>query len=110
MYASVFNLLVVSVFWGFLADLFRSEQAKRLFGFIGLGGTVGGILGGAVTVALARRIGPVPLLLVAAALFEAGVLCLRRLAAIYHVDAGAAERAAGTRATAFRPARARSRA
>ncbi len=93
-YASVFNLLVVSVFWGFLADLFRSEQAKRLFGFIGLGGTVGGILGGAVTVALARRIGPVPLLLVAAALFEAGVLCLHRLARIYGVDAGAAERAA----------------
>ncbi len=92
-YASVFNLLVVSVFWGFLADLFRSEQAKRLFGFIGLGGTMGGILGGAVTVALARRLGPVPLLLVAAALFEAGVLCLRRLAGIYHVDAGAAERA-----------------
>ncbi|MGZ6970544.1 MAG: NTP/NDP exchange transporter [Thermoanaerobaculia bacterium] len=94
-YASVFNLLVVSVFWGFLADLFRSEQAKRLFGFIGLGGTVGGIAGGAVTVALARRIGPVPLLLVAAALFEAGVLCLHRLAGVYRVDAGAAERATG---------------
>jgi AAA family ATP:ADP antiporter len=93
-YASVFNLLAVSVFWGFLADLFRSEQAKRLFGFIGLGGTVGGILGGAVTVILARRIGPLPLLLVAAAFFEAGVLCLRRLAGVFHVDAGAAERAA----------------
>jgi len=92
-YASVFNLLVISVFWGFLADLFRSEQAKRLFGFIGLGGTVGGIAGGLVTVTLARRIGPVPLLLVAAALFEGGVLCLHRLARVYHVDAGAAERA-----------------
>lgn len=97
-YASVFNLLVVSVFWGFLADLFRSEQAKRLFGFVGLGGTVGGIAGGLVTVALARRIGPVPLLLVAAALFEAGVLCLHRLARVYRVDAGAAERAAGASA------------
>ena len=71
---------------------------------------MGGIAGGAVTVALARRIGPVPLLLVAAALFEAGVLCLHRLARVYRVDAGAAERAAEDAATAFRPARARSRA
>jgi len=96
-YASVFNLLVVSVFWGFLADLFRSEQAKRLFGFIGLGGTVGGIVGGSVTVVLAQRLGPVPLLLVAAVMFEAGVLCLHRLARVFRVDAGAEERAAGDR-------------
>ena len=96
-YASVLNLLVISVFWGFLADLFRSEQAKRLFGFIGLGGTVGGIVGGSVTVVLAQRLGPLPLLLVAAAMFEAGVLCLHRLARVFRVDAGAEERAAGER-------------
>src|SRR5580658_9581777 len=29
---SVFNLFAVSVFWSFMADLFRSEQSKRLFG------------------------------------------------------------------------------
>ncbi|HEX5856232.1 MAG TPA: MFS transporter, partial [Thermoanaerobaculia bacterium] len=45
LFVSVFNLLIISVFWGFLADLFRSEQAKRLFGAIGLGGTLGGIGG-----------------------------------------------------------------
>ena len=31
---SVFNLFAVSVFWSFMADLFTSEQGKRLFGFI----------------------------------------------------------------------------
>src|SRR3954464_4073129 len=30
---SVFVLFAVSVFWSFMADLFSSEQAKRLFGF-----------------------------------------------------------------------------
>lgn len=85
-FLSTFNLLIVSVFWGFLADLFRSEQAKRLFGAIGLGGTLGGIAGGAITASLARRLGPVPLLLVAAGLFEVAVLCMRRLARVYHVD------------------------
>ena len=85
-FLSTFNLLIVSVFWGFLADLFRSDQAKRLFGAIGLGGTLGGIAGGAITASLAKRLGPVPLLLVAAGLFEIAVLCMRRLARAYRVD------------------------
>ncbi|HWS14401.1 MAG TPA: hypothetical protein VN279_16480, partial [Rhodocyclaceae bacterium] len=33
-WTSVFALFVVTVFWGFVADLFRSEQGERLFGFI----------------------------------------------------------------------------
>jgi AAA family ATP:ADP antiporter len=89
-FASVFNLLIVSVFWGFLADLFRPSQAKRLFGFVGLGGTVGGIAGGAITAGLARALEPVTLLLVAAALFEVAVLCTRRLGGLFGVDQAAA--------------------
>jgi AAA family ATP:ADP antiporter len=98
-FVSTFNLLIVSVFWGFLADLFRSEQAKRLYGAIGLGGTLGGIAGGAITAVLAKRLGPVPLLLVAAALFEVAVFCMRRLAHAYHVDeaSGAGEPAGAVR-------------
>ena len=34
-WVSVFNLFVVAVFWSLMADLFTSEQGKRLFGFIG---------------------------------------------------------------------------
>jgi AAA family ATP:ADP antiporter len=94
-FVSTFNLLIVSVFWGFLADLFRSEQAKRLFGAIGLGGTLGAIGGGAITALLAKRLGPVPLLLVAAALFEAAVFCMARLAKVYRVDEAAPEDGAG---------------
>ncbi len=85
-FVSTFNLLIVSVFWGFLADLFRSEQAKRLFGAIGLGGTLGGIAGGTITAGLAKTLGPVPLLLVAAGLFEVAVFCMARLAHVYRVD------------------------
>ena len=65
-FVSTFNLLIVSVFWGFLADLFRSEQAKRLFGAIEHSGTHRGIVGGAITAVLAKKLGPVHLLLVAA--------------------------------------------
>ena len=73
-WTSVFNMFVVTIFWSFMADVFRSDQAKRLFGFIGVGGTAGAIVGSALTAALAPRIGAVNLLLVSAALIEAAVL------------------------------------
>lgn len=43
---SVFNLFVVSVFWGFMADTWAPGQAARLYGAIGVGGTLGAVLGG----------------------------------------------------------------
>src|SRR5262249_29730866 len=73
-WTSVFNLFVTSVFWSFMADHFRSDQAKRLYGFIGVGGTLGSIIGSATTAVLARRIGPTNLLLVSTALLELAVL------------------------------------
>ena len=63
-WTSVFNLFITSVFWCLMADVFRSEQAKRLFGFIGVGGTLGSITGSAVTAVLAQRLGTVNLFLV----------------------------------------------
>lgn len=72
-WTSAFNLFVVSIFWSFMADVFRSEQAKRLFGFIGVGGTLGSIVGSGVTASLASRIGSVNLLLVSAVLIELAV-------------------------------------
>lgn len=65
-WTSVFNLFVVSVFWAFMADVFRSEQSKRLFAFIGFGGTLGGTVGTGVTAVLAKGIGTINLLLVSA--------------------------------------------
>jgi len=78
---SVFNLFAVSVFWSFMADLFASEQGKRLFGFIAAGGSAGALLGPTLTVGLAVPLGPVNLLIVAALLLEAAVLCALRLEA-----------------------------
>ena len=57
-WVSVFNLFAVAVFWSFMADLFTSEQGKRLFGFIGAGGTAGGLLGPVITIVLSVPLGP----------------------------------------------------
>jgi AAA family ATP:ADP antiporter len=43
-WVSAFNMFVVSVFWSFMADVFRDEEAKRLFGPIAAGGGAGAIV------------------------------------------------------------------
>ena len=39
LWVSVFNLFATSIFWAFMNDLFTTEQGKRLFGFIAVGGS-----------------------------------------------------------------------
>ena len=78
-WVSVFNLFAVAVFWSFMADLFTAEQGKRLFGFIGAGGTAGALLGPVVTILLSAPLGPVNLLIAAAAFLEAAVFCVHRV-------------------------------
>jgi AAA family ATP:ADP antiporter len=46
---SAANLFVNSLFWAFMVDLFDVDQGKRMFAFIGIGGTVGAIIGGWAT-------------------------------------------------------------
>ncbi|HLH78416.1 MAG TPA: hypothetical protein VKV28_16570 [Candidatus Binataceae bacterium] len=78
-WVGVFNLFVVSVFWSFMADIFTSEQSRRLFGFIGAGGTAGSLLGPSLAVTLAVPLGAANLLLIAALFLEAAIFCARRL-------------------------------
>ena len=98
---SVFNLFAVSIFWSYMADLFSSEQGKRLFGFIAAGGSAGALFGPAVTVWLVGPMGPTNLLLLAAVLLEAAVLCARALerAALPSRDTSVSAAGAGPQAS-----------
>jgi len=78
-WVSVFNLFAVAVFWSFMADLFTSEQGKRLFGFIGAGGTAGALLGPVITIGLSVPLGPANLLIAAIVFLELAVFCVYRL-------------------------------
>jgi ATP:ADP antiporter, AAA family len=77
---SVFNLLVVSVFWSFMADLFSAEQGRRLFGFVAAGGSLGAIVGSATAGLLVGVIGISGLLALSAALLEVAARCAAALA------------------------------
>jgi AAA family ATP:ADP antiporter len=62
----VLGVLLISQFWTIANDIYDARQAKRLFGFIGAGASLGGTLGAALTVLLVREIGTSNLLLVSA--------------------------------------------
>jgi len=91
---SVFVLFAVSVFWSFMADVWSSEQGKRLYGFVAAGGSVGALAGSTTTFGLAGAIGVTNLLIVAAVLLEAAVLCASRLETATHRDEKQPEAAA----------------
>jgi AAA family ATP:ADP antiporter len=66
LWVGIFNVLVISNFWSFAADVFTQDQGKRLFGVIGLGGSAGAILGALVPGFLKHHVDLYGLMLVAA--------------------------------------------
>lgn len=100
-FISVLNLLLVSIFWSFLLEMFSSEQTKRLFGFVAAGGTAGAFLGPVLTRVLVQYIGNTGVLLLGAAGFVVAIgfqLRLMKVARGWNSSSGGArveERALG---------------
>jgi AAA family ATP:ADP antiporter len=78
---STLNLLIISVFWSMMADIFSSTQAKRLFGFIAAGGTVGTIAAPAFITFFVKTVGANTLLLISGTGFLITALLVRMLEA-----------------------------
>ncbi len=79
LWLTVFNLFAVAVFWSFMADVFDNAEARRYYGFIGAAGTLGAMLGPALTRSLVERVGIANLMLVSAGFLAICVFCLLRL-------------------------------
>ncbi|QGW77490.1 MFS transporter [Pseudomonas alkylphenolica] len=73
---SMFNLLSISLAWSVLADLFSSEQAKRLFGLLAAGASLGGLLGPLLGTLLVGVIGHAGLVLLATACLLGSVVAV----------------------------------
>lgn len=97
---SVFNLFVVSVFWTLMVDRSSTEQAKRLFGFIAAGGTLGAWIAPQVTKLLVDPVGRTGILLVSAGLFAVAIFCQLALVGMWR---GRATPGKGRAADAERP-------
>lgn len=85
-WVSVFNLFATAVFWSFMTDIFTTEQGKRLFGFIAVGGSLGGMLGPIITASLVHYVSAGVLLLICAAMLEVAAQCVRFFPAEFRKD------------------------
>ena len=77
LWLGIFNIMVVANFWSFANDLYTEEQGKRLFAIIGVGGSLGAIVGAFVPHLLQEAIGAYALLLVAAAAVGVSIVLYR---------------------------------
>lgn len=93
-WTSVFSLFVPSVFWGFMADTFYSDQGKRLYGFIGVGGTLGALAGSSFTATLATTVGTPVLMLTSIVLLELAVQVVQRFPSSFRTETREREDAA----------------
>ena len=101
-WVAVFNLFAVAVFWSFMSDIYRDSEARRYYGYIAAGGTLGGLTGPLITRLLVERIGVPNLLLVSALLLSLCIVCIVRLRGWAHrrelarQDSGAGRAIGGT--------------
>lgn len=70
----IFSFMIVSQFWAFANDLYSEEQGKRLFPIVGIGVSLGGLIGAKVTSIYIEQLGPYQLMSVACGLL--GVFAL----------------------------------
>ena len=82
-FISVVNLLLISMFWSFLLELFDSGQAKRLFGVIAAGGSTGALAGPLIADVSVGAIGNSGVLMLGAGLFVIAIFCQRALLRIW---------------------------
>jgi ATP:ADP antiporter, AAA family len=75
-WVAVFNLFAVSVFWSFMADIYVDREARRLYGYIAAGGTLGGLAGPELTAQLVGTLGVANLLLISAAFMGLCLVCI----------------------------------
>jgi AAA family ATP:ADP antiporter len=67
LWVGVFSVMMVAQFWSFANDVYTPEQGKRLFAILGIGSSVGAVVGTRIAKGLFPLFGPYGLMVVAAA-------------------------------------------
>jgi AAA family ATP:ADP antiporter len=80
----IYSTVMIGIFWTYTNDVMATDEADRLYGPIGLGGTIGGIVGGASVDTLVHLTGPVHLLLLSAGLCVASAALVWKSEQVLH--------------------------
>ena len=75
----IVGLLLISQFWMLANNIYEARQARRLFGFIGGGASLGGILGSAIVAFAVDNVGTNNLLIVSSLLLLVGAGLVRKI-------------------------------
>lgn len=78
-WVSVFNMFVISIAWSLMGDVLTPDQARRLFGRIAAGASLGGLTGPVLTGLLVERVGHAGLLVISTMLLLATLGCVAYL-------------------------------
>ena len=103
-WVGVLGVLAPAQVWTLANYVLTSREARRMFGFVGAGATLGATVGGFLSSVLARRFGAESLLAVTAALLLlatalVSALWRSRPAALRHAGSGSASERVGLRAS-----------
>jgi AAA family ATP:ADP antiporter len=68
LWVGLFNVMLVAQFWAFANDVYTKPQGERLFGVVGIGASLGAILGALLAGWMFEPVGPYPMMLISAGL------------------------------------------
>jgi AAA family ATP:ADP antiporter len=100
LWVGLFNLMLVAQFWAFANDIYTQKKGERLFGVIGIGASLGAILGAWLAGLLFEPVGTYPMMLLSAVLLGVSMILTNWA---NHREKFAAARAAAKAESAERP-------
>ena len=84
LWLGIFNMLTVAQFWAFANDVYTEEEGKRLFPVVGIGASVGALVGARFASAMFRQMGPYQLIVLSAAIL---LLCILLTVVVHRREA-----------------------
>ena len=86
-WSDIFSVSSVTLFWSITNDIYTSEVARKVYGFLGMGSVLGGCLGSIVTRGIVTKMDTENLILASSLFFVIIILLINRIDSIARQEA-----------------------